>query len=222
VRRIFCHALMILITGRLAFGQTPSSLQKTYVLDFVTAPSETDTPEDRIRQREAGVGRLGRHFQPDWERLPLELTLLELDRPGYTVGDRVVYEVAIKHVGTKPFPFPVTHTTGPFSRTNPVTRQVAILLHFHDEALGDQLIGVESTAYGGDSLPQTFVMLNPGDIVRVRAVGNWFLQGATNSGPPTSWVRNVTVKAQLQYYGAGPLNPIDDSNGIKIQLQSRR
>jgi hypothetical protein len=95
---------------------------------------------------------------------------------------------------------------------------VLILLHIEDEVLGDQLLGEQSTAYSSDSLPQTSVMLNPGDIVRVRGiVATWGLQKAGM----TSWVRNVTVKAQLQFYGVGPLNPIDDSNGINIQLQSR-
>lgn len=159
MRGILCHGLTILMTGALAFGQTPSSLPKTYVLDFVTAPPESDTPADRARQREAGFGGLGIHFTTDSERLPLELTLLQLDRPGYTVGDRVIYEVALKHVGTKPLPFPVAQTTTPLSRTHPLTRQVIIALHIKDEVLGDQFFGAEGTAaYSSDSLPETFVM----------------------------------------------------------------
>jgi hypothetical protein len=161
------------------------------------------------------------HFSTDSERLPLELTLLELDRPGYTVTDRVVYEVSLKHVGTKPLPFPVAQTTIPFNRANAVTRRVSILLHMEDEILGDQLIGHGSTAYSSDSLPETFVMLNPGDTVRVRGVGNWFLMENQKTALPGSWLRNVTVRALLHYYG-GDLNPIDESNEIKIQLQSRR
>jgi hypothetical protein len=216
MRGLSCSALAILMIGASAFGQTAAP--RTYVLDFATARPDSDTPADRVRHREAGFGGLGRHFDPSWEQLPLELTLLQLDRPGYTVDDPMVYEVAMKHVGTKPLPFPVSPTLAPFDRNHPLTRQVLILLHIDDEFLGDQLLGVESTAYSGDSLPQTFVMLNPGDTVRVRGVSNWGL----HTTPPASWLRNVTVKAQLQYYSVGPLNPIDDSNGIKIQLQSRR
>jgi hypothetical protein len=50
----------------------------------VTAPQETDTLEDRARQRDAGVPGPGMHYALDSERLPLELTLLQMDRPGYT------------------------------------------------------------------------------------------------------------------------------------------
>ena len=222
MRGILCHGLTILMTAGLGFGQTGVSAPKTYVLDFVTVPQETDTPADRARLRDAGFSRLpGMHYTLDSERLPLELTLLQLDRPGYTVGDRVIYEVALKHVGTKPLPFPVAQTTAPFSRTHPVTRQVFFLLHFKDEILGDQLIGVESTAYSGDSLPETFVMLHPGDTMRVRGKGDWFLMESQKPPLPISWLRNVSVRAQLQYYGVD-LNPIDESKGIQIQLQSHR
>jgi hypothetical protein len=211
---------MILITGGLAFGQGPSSVPKTHVVDFVNAPRDPDTPDARTRQREAGVPGPGMYFQADSERLPLELTLLELDRPGYTVGDRVVYEVALKHVGTKPLPFPVSQTTTPFSRAHPVTRRVSILLHFKDAVLGDQLIGHESTSYSADSLRHTFVMLNRGDTVRIRGVGDWFLMENQKTPLPASWLRNVSVRALLQYYG-GDLNPIDESNEVQIQLRSR-
>ena len=117
-------------------------------------------------------------------------------------------------------PFPVAQATTPFSGTHPLTHQVMILLHINDEVLGDHLIGQASTTYSSDSLPHTFVMLNPGDTVRVRAVGDWFLRHSQKPRP-TNWVRNVNVTAQLQYYGVD-LNPIDESNGIRIQLQSRR
>jgi hypothetical protein len=57
---ILCHGLTIVMTGALAFGQGQSAVPRTYVLDFVTAPSESDTLADRARQREAGVP--GRYF----------------------------------------------------------------------------------------------------------------------------------------------------------------
>ena len=102
-----------------------------------------------------------------------------------------------------------------------MTRRVSILLHVQDAVIGDQLIGHESTAYSSDSLPETFVMLKPGDTVRVRGVGNWFLMENQRTPLPASWLRDVTVRALLQYHG-GDLNPIDESNGIRIQLQSLR
>ena len=95
-----------------------------------------------------------------------------------------------------------------------------ILLHINDAILGDQLFGQRNAAYSSDSLPETFVILRPGDTVRVRGVDNWYFR-LSQTPRPTSWLRNVTVRALLQYYG-GDLNPIDESNGIKIQLQSRR
>lgn len=221
MRGTLCHGLTILMVAGVAAGQTQSSAPKSYVLDFVTAPSESDTPADRARQREAGFAGLGVYFQEDSERLPFQVTLLHLDRAGYTAGDRVFYEVAIKHVGTKPFPFPMAQTTVPFNRTHQVTRRAMIMLHINDEVLGYQLIGHETTAYSGDSLKETFVTLNPGDTVRVRGVGNWYFLDNQKTPLPGSWLRHVTVRAQLQYYGPELRRPIDDSNGIKIQLQSR-
>ena len=221
MRAFFCNALMILMIAGSAFGQSAGT--RTYTLDFLTVTPDTDTPTDRVRQREGGVGRVGREFDPSWERIPLEMTLVQLDRSSYTIGDPVVYEVTLKNVGTKPLPFPVTQTTVPFDRAHPVTRQAVILLHINDEFLGNQLIGVECTAYSSDSRPESFVMLNPGDVVRVRGSSNWFLPSTQKPIPPgMSWVREVTVKAQLQYNGVGAFNPIEDSNGIKIQLKSRR
>jgi hypothetical protein len=221
MRGILCHGLTILMGAAPVFGHGRSSVPTTYVLDFVTAPAETDTPTDRARQREAGLPGPGMHFSTDSERLPLQLSLLELDRTGYTVTDRVVYDVALKHVGTTPVPFPMARTTTAFSRAHVVTRRVSILLHIRDDVIGDQLIGHESTAYSSDSLPETFVMLKPGDTVRVRGVGNWFLMENQKTPLPASWLRDVTVKALLQYYG-GDLNPIAESNGIRIQLHSLR
>jgi hypothetical protein len=116
MRGILCSAITISVVSVFAQSAAP----RTYILDFVTARPDGDTRADRVRHRDAGFGELGRHFDPNSERLPLEMTLVQLDRAGYTIGDPVVYEVAIKHVGTKPLPFPMSRSVGSVRSQSPI------------------------------------------------------------------------------------------------------
>jgi hypothetical protein len=216
-------SLKTLIAIAFAFSGTQPQRPQAHLLDFTQAPPALSS-EDSVRSREASLTRsLPTSWRSDAPPVPLQVTLVELDRTGYAIGDSVLYDVTLKHVGTKPFLFPWSRRTSEFSRVAPVTRRAAVLLTIKDEMLGSQLIGSDNVSFGAESVDGSLLVLQPGDTVTVRAQGRWYLQAGMPAPPPDGWVRNVAVKAQLQIEGLNDYIPIvQSSNEIEIQLQQRR
>lgn len=195
-------------------AQSPQS----YVLDFVAerslpeavaSPSSKTAPPVRVASGN-WTGQAG--------RIPFEVTLLSLDRSGYALGDRVVFEVLLKHVGATPFALPWASDPEAVRGASRVQSAV-FLLGFTDKTLGSQLIGSEKVLYGASSVPGSVLVLKPGDTVRVRAEGRWWLSRAFPEPPAGGWLRNVSVSAQLQVEGVNDFIPlVDSTNALRIQL----
>ena len=119
---------------------------QTYTLDFVggsTAAAQRGSKAEIRPPRVAPGSGLN-------EPMPFELTLLSLDRNGYTIGDDVVFEVLLKHVGLTPVAFPWSRDMAAVSDA-PRAQISHVLLTFTDPILGRQLVGFDNTLYGADT-----------------------------------------------------------------------
>lgn len=217
---ISCSTLGIALVFSLGVGQA-RALPQTYVLDFVAdKPSHPESRDERERQ--TGTTQLTVWGENDGT-FPFQMTLVDLDRSGYAIGDGFIFELVLKHVGTKPFPFPWSRDPKIVNPNVPGARQAAFLLNFKDSVIGPQLLATENITYGADSVPGSLVVLQPGDTVRVRGEGQWYLTRATSKPPPDGWIRDLTLSAQLQISGLKGFQPLlDSTNQLQIQLRQRR
>jgi len=101
-----------------------------------------------------GGGVSGSHDTP-FPTLPLEITLLSLDKSNYQIGEAVIYDVAIKNVGQDAVVIPWSpdrYQIRP-DETYPSGYVSAILsLVITDKVLGEQIIYVASV-YGSQRVP---------------------------------------------------------------------
>jgi hypothetical protein len=156
------------------------------------------------------------------ESLPFQLTLVDLDRTSYLIGDSLTFEVLVKHVGQKPFSLPWGREKSAFSSAKGPGQRAAFLLTFTDSQLGRQYIGHENSTYGFQSVPGSFLVVRPGDTVRVRAKGRWYLMAGFPKPPPDGWSKDISVRAELQLHGlSGVLPLVDSTNTLEIRLQER-
>jgi len=152
------------------------------------------------------------------DRIPFDVTLVTLDRAAYNVGDAVVYELLLRHIGSTPFRLPWSRDPEAV-RGAPRIQSASFLLRFTDKALGSQLVGSENILYGAPSVPDTILTIRPGETVRVRAASQWWFTKSLPEPPAAGWVRPVSVRAQVQINGINDLIPLIDSrNDVQIQF----
>jgi hypothetical protein len=213
-----------LLVATLELAGSSSTLSQTssgqsYNLDFISEPSPsntTDPSKPHVRASPSGVTT-----HTEQARIPLEIRV-SLDRSSYVIGDRVVYELFLKHTGSAPFKLP-------WSRDPEVVRgasrieTAAFILEFKDEAFGHQLLGGWELLYGSKTVPGSMLELKPGDTIHVRAEGLWYLMSGNYPAPPADgWVRNLSVYGQLQIAGVNNLDALLNSdNAVSVQLGQR-
>ncbi len=198
---------------------------RSYEIDFVAEKPDVEVLAAQMSKRrdpEVGVTNLSVWEEGDGP-VPFQLMLAALDRPGYAIGERFIFDVVLKHVGSKPFAFPWSRDHRGIRRSVPNARKASIMLSFKDSVLGTQLLGAENTTYGAPSIPNSLVMLEPGDTLRIRATGEWYLGAGTPAPPPDEWVRDLTISAQLQIHGLTRFQPlVNSTNTVGIQLRQHR
>ena len=98
-------------------------------------------------------------------------------------------------------------------------RHQTISLGFEDEVFGMQLVALQ-ILYGADPVPNSTELLRPGDTLRIRASGAWWLGRAFKSAVPSRVVRDLQVKAHLGICYLPDDHPVQISaNVVPIQLQ---
>lgn len=210
-----CTSLLIALTA--TAGATSVQSTQTHTIDFVAERAAPRNESTARKTREASASGFGEGARA----IPFEVSLLSLDRNGYDIGDRVVYELRVKYVGSAPFPFPWSRDSGDLLDAARVQR-ASFLLHFDDPMLGSHLLGNENTLFGSASVPGSTIRLMPGDIINVRGEGRWALTHATRRPPGANWLKHLAVTAQLQIEGINDVIPIVDSrNSVKVQLQQK-
>jgi hypothetical protein len=74
--------------------------------------------------------------------------------------------------------------------------------------------------YGAAPVPNSTELLRPGDTLRIRASGAWWLGGDLKPGAPSRVVRDLQVKARLGIYYLPDDHHVQVSaNFVPIQLQ---
>ena len=150
----------------------------------------------------------------------LSLQLLGLDRSLYTIGDQFVYEMVVKNIGQKLIPFPTSIEQSRFPQNTPKAVGAFVSLKMNDRMFGLQIIGTQPL-YGAPGVPESVIVLGPGETVEIRATGQWYLQGAFAQRPPARWSRDVLVRASVQLFSRDEAYPgYDSSNTVEVQLQN--
>jgi hypothetical protein len=218
-----CCGVGLVLAFALVCWQAPGYRRQAHELDFVDGPPRFPASLDATRAQEARItGSFPTAWDADAKQVPFELTLVELDRTAYSIGDPVVFKIVMKHVGTEPFAFPWSMDAMQFSRDAPVTRRATFMLRLKDEMLGSQVVGDGNTTFGAESVPGSLMMLAPGDSVTIRAHGLWYLEQGFPVSPPDGWVRTFAVRVHLQVAGVQGVIPIvESSNEIQSRLQQR-
>jgi hypothetical protein len=220
MQTIFCAAVSVMTT-LLLFSHLSAQTPKTYVLDFLAGKPRPETQVDAER-----TATWARPLETQWDSgdlpVPFEVTLLSLDRSGYTIGDEATFEVLLKHKGTEPFPFPISQDRARFNREVLGAIRASVLLTVKDSMIGTQLVGADNIALGATSEPDSIVLLLPGDTVRIRAQAQWYFNKPFLERPADGWVRTVAVRAHLQVHGVRGFVPIVESaNTIDVLIRQR-
>jgi hypothetical protein len=202
--------------GLLLVGEPQSkAAPQTYTLDFVGGSAAAAQRGSKAEIRPPRVAPGSGLNEP----MPFELTLLSLNRNGYTIGDDAVFEVLLKHVGLTPVAFPWSRDMAAVSDA-PRAQISHVLLTFTDPILGRQLVGFDNTLYGADTVPGTMLVLRPGDSISIRAAARWWLSMGYAQQPEPGWVRTLSVKVQLQLQGTKRFTPLaESSNALTIELR---
>jgi hypothetical protein len=120
------------------------------------------------------------------------------DRAAYQIGDSFVYEVTFVNSGSAPVTFPTLLQADRVDRDIAGASVAVLALRFEDEALGPQKVGY-SVLYGAEPVEGSLLIVEPGERLRVRAQGKWFLGNGVMPSMQEHWQRDVQVRAQLQF-----------------------
>ena len=150
---------------------------------------------------------------------PVTISLASLDRTRYTVGDKVIFEVVVTNTSGRAFSFPTLVDPRIVRRGMPGATLATVCLTFDDDVFGSQIVALQ-LLYGATAVPNSMELLQPGDSLRIRASGAWWLQTAFKTAVPSRAVRDVAVKGMLSLmYLPDDLPVQKSSNFLPIQLQ---
>lgn len=194
---------------------------QTYTLDFVAGRPAAERQESEAKQTRRPKVDL-QAGSSNQVSMPFEVTLLSLDRNRYTIGDDILFEVLLQYTGSRPVAFPWSRDASSVVEA-PHAQIAHILVTFTDQMLGRQLLGFENVLYGADTVPGSQLLLHHGDSIRVRAASRWWLSMGFAQRPTTGWVRNLSIKAELQWRGTPTFEPlVDSSNTLAVELRERQ
>jgi hypothetical protein len=150
---------------------------------------------------------------------PLTITLASVDRARHVVGDKVIYEVALTNTSERALRFPTLVDPRIVRRGMSGATLARVGLIFEDAVFGMQIVASQ-TLYGVTAVPNSMELLQPGDTLRIRASGAWWLHSALKPGVPSRVVRDIAVKGRLDMTYLLDDVPIQRSeNAVPIQLQ---
>jgi hypothetical protein len=225
--KLFSIVLASLVGASLSNGrawQRPEAAGKpTHVIDLVgnrPQPSTAASVPESQRLR-VPFGRLGRAADDSPLPAVLDIRLLDLDRTSYLIGDEFVYELLVSNKSGRAVPFPTSADEASFRKDMPRATAASVFLTFDDPSLGPQVLG-SRTLYGAPAVAGSIVILAPGETVRLRLPGTWFLQSPSPAPPPRPWQRELHVKASVQLFASSEAHPlIQSDNAVDIVLQQR-
>jgi hypothetical protein len=187
------------------------------LVDVVPPSASGIDPSDLLRVRPSD--RSGGDSHAPRPVSPLTITLASLDRARYVVGDKVVYEVVVTNTSGRALRFPTLVDPRIVRRGMSEATLARVGLIFEDAVFGMQIVASQ-TLYGATAVPNSMELLQPGDSLRIRASGAWWLQSALKPGVPSRVVRDIALKGRLHMVYMLNDVPIQRSeNAVPIQLQ---
>lgn len=184
-------------------------------------------PKDEKLTARGGGGVSGSHDTP-FPKLPLEITLLNLDNGSYKMGQEMIYEVTIRNVGQdivlipwSPDPTEVRRN-GQTYPSGYADGNVGLVIH--DEIAGDQVV-YGPWLYGSDLVPSSLKKLRPGQTVRIRAPGRWAIADSNGSQRilsrlPQKYVVRARFSLSNHTFAPQP-EPIMSANSVTVELKRR-
>jgi hypothetical protein len=161
-------------------------------------------------------------------KLPLEFTLLKLDKRSYQMGDEVVYDVVIRNVGRNVVVIPWSpdrDRVKPEEKTYPAGYMDATLsLIITDKVLGEQSI-YGASMYGSQHVRSSLKKLRPGQAVRIRAPSHWALTSdSASQGILSRLPQTFTVRARfsvMKHTSSPSPEPVTSNNSVTVVLKRR-
>lgn len=219
----------VAIIASLTVGVAPGVAQTTsreYYVDLVSAARTASlanegaptVPSTRRFSGTEGPGVVSDAANPPGA--DVELQLSAIDRPGYQIGDVFFYEIVVKNNGRAAIRVPTAFDSARVARDMPGATMAVLALTFSDAILGSQTIG-EQFLYGSDVVPNTSIILSPGERVRIRAQGRWFLgSGFGGRRMLGEWTRDIDVHAVLRVIGPGSeYVTASSTSAVRVQLR---
>jgi len=198
-------------------GQTP-----THVVDLMTgSDARAAAPEvPATEQLQLPFGRHGRPVDMAPQEQALTMRLIALDRAQYAIGDSLIYEVLISNRSRSAVAFPTSTDASKFSRNMRRAVGAFVGLRLDDPILGEQVVGVKAL-YGSPDVPQSLVVLRPGETVELRATGVWYLQSALRQPVFGPWTRDVKIRSSVQLFSNDDPPPmLVSDNVIDVRLRN--
>ena len=143
--KIWCAMLGLALAASLSVETIGISSRqpRSYEIDFVAEKPDAEVLAAQMSKRrdpEVGVTNLSVWEEGDGP-VPFQLMLAALDRPGYAIGERFIFDVVLKHVGSKPFAFPWSRDHRGIRRSDPNARTASIMLSFKDSGTRNTVVG---------------------------------------------------------------------------------
>jgi len=211
-------ALLFCLIASVATGQKSA--------DFLDL-TNVQLPANDTGPRTAGGGVSGSHDTPI-PKLPLEITLLKTDQTTYAVGDRMVYEVAIKNIGDRVVDIPWSPDPDKIKAKAvdpPAELQANVGLMLADSTLYEQVV-FGPWVFGSNATPGTMKKLRPGEAVRIRASSELGVIDAAGAKALLNLLpRTFDIHARLVFTrptSKPQAQPVISANSVTIELKPRQ
>jgi hypothetical protein len=219
-RRQPFHILLLTVSLIGAAAQSAN-----YVIDLVPRSEQTSAARSAVPGELLSNRPKENTYTTHESKRPIqafELTLLDLDRTSYAMGEPVTFDLLLKHRGPVPIAFPASDEGERFGATMKNARIASISLTLNDPVLSEQFIGL-TLLYGADDVPGSLILLKPGETIQIRARSVWSHSKEPPKRLEPDWVRETEVGAQVIFDFIPDIEQIVRStNRVAVYLRATR
>lgn len=174
------NALTIVLSLLLQAGAAPQRpVEQT--LDVMGIPPPTPEMEEAFRKQKEFCGCVTGTSADGPRRAPLKVTLVYVSPETFVVGDKVVFELLIEHVGDAPVPLAISRNPALAPSCRGAKGDVRTTFYLSVKG-GHDIIASGPALYGERAAAATTMMLNPGERLRVRVPAT--VSGMDRTRPP--------------------------------------
>ena len=148
-----------------------------------------------------------------WKEVSLRVDKIEFDQTDYAVGQPFVYELLLHNDGDQAIRFPWSPSLKTLDRNNKdasLGRRIAEI--YLKLVVGDKEETVSSgVVFGSTSVANSFQIIQPGESIRIRALGQWSFFGGRIGQDDLAAGKRRAVKVEIQVYdwpASSPYKPI--------------